>query len=461
MSNFQEKLYLFKHPVENYGVLTSILTHIIQHVGITPIVMDPDLRYNLKVLHFEAISSRFGCFFLHDLDLANGKLKEVQQKDPPQMLVRMGIKSAQKRRGKSPDPELLPSQDSLTWKELGLLVNSEGDSRARIRNFVWDPLWLAYSDARALFCDFTYQYWMLMGDKVFIQLTEVPPTLEQAMKLWTLKSVKDRLLPKFNYHLMPSADGLDNNVPVKSRGQLFNRKRTAFFPEPDGPITNPGWKLFCEVGYVKDYHTAIESSSEGGKRIKDALDGIFANLQILPFNPGRPSDAKMLWRWTGNDLELLINSSYIQLLDRTLRYKGGKGKERRQGGKHKIRSPAEMMKVVFREKKLQLPLKKTKAVQKFTAIETQELMRGRRGKPKNYRAPPTRGKKVALEPEEESSESDQALKDVQKLTRQRKRLIVESDSDSAVGEGDGGGVDLPPINRLEEGYESDCEEEEF
>ena len=140
MSNFQVKLYLFKHPVENYGVLTSILTHIIQHVGITQIVMDPDLRYNLKVLHFEAISSQFGCFFLHDLDLTNRKLKEVQQKNPPQMLVQMGIKSLQKWRGKSPDLELLLSQNSLTWKELRLLVNLEGDSQVRIQDFAWNPL---------------------------------------------------------------------------------------------------------------------------------------------------------------------------------------------------------------------------------------------------------------------------------------------------------------------------------
>jgi len=142
--------------------------------------------------------------------------------------------------------------------------------------------------------------------------------------------------------VMPSADGLDNNVPVKSWGQLFNQK--------DGLVTNPGWKLFYEVGYVKDYHMTIESSSEGEKCIKDALDGIFANLQILLFNLWRPSDTKKLWRWTSNNLELLINLSYIQLLNRMLWYKGGKGKERRQRGKHKIKLPAEIMKAVFKEK---------------------------------------------------------------------------------------------------------------
>jgi len=36
---------------------------------------------------------------------------------------------------------------------------------------------------------------------------------------------------------------------------------------------------------------------------------------------------------------------------------------------------------------------------------------------------------------------------------------VKSDSDLAVGKGDGGGVKLPPIAHLEEGYKSDCEEE--
>ena len=59
---------------------------------------------------------------------------------------------------------------------------------------------------------------------------------------------------------------------------------------------------------------------------------IFQHLQILPFNPGRLADPKHFWLVEGDKIMLLLNSSYIQLADRRLRFEGKTGKEQRQGG---------------------------------------------------------------------------------------------------------------------------------
>jgi len=78
-------------------------SHLQQHIGVTPIVKDPDLRHNLSELRLDAISNRFSCFFFHELDLTNGHLPGVQKVDPPAMLDRMGVKP---HKPKPPLPDL-------------------------------------------------------------------------------------------------------------------------------------------------------------------------------------------------------------------------------------------------------------------------------------------------------------------------------------------------------------------
>ena len=396
LSNFQEKLYLFKTPPENYGALTVILTHMVQHVGVTPIVTDPELRRHLGELRFDAICQRFGCFFLHDLNLANGHLPGVQEKDNLQTMKKFGIKfPRQKRRGEAQVPSLLPSQDALTWKELGERVNA-GHERAQIREFVWDPLWSTYLGARSLFCQFTENYWLKQTAKTFTPLQRTPLTLQEAMQLWTLQSVKERVGQGFSIHLTPSVDKLGGHIPRKSKIQVFENKRISFFPEPEAGLpTNPHWKPFFSTGYVKTYHDTIKCTSDGGKEIRDMLDGIFRNLQVLPLNPGKPKDVRQLWKWNHNTLQLLLNSSYIQLADRTILFKRGKAREKNSGGPSRMRSNKEV-EALLEEKFIKAPTRRTKAVQKSAAAVKAQLMKGRVGKSKNYRRPPVKGKQAEV-----------------------------------------------------------------
>ncbi|KAF9642804.1 hypothetical protein BDM02DRAFT_3192661 [Thelephora ganbajun] len=185
-SRFQERLSLFGNWPENYGGLTCILTHVIQQVGVTPIPKDHDLRNDLKELRFDMVCNWFGCFFLHNLDLTNGQLSDVQQQDPPEQLKRIGVTTTCWREN-IPQPELLPSPDALTWEELKRLVNKKSH-RVKIQPWKWDPLWTTYSAGRALFCEFTHTYWLANAPENIKMLDGVPATLEQAVRAtcqWT------------------------------------------------------------------------------------------------------------------------------------------------------------------------------------------------------------------------------------------------------------------------------------
>jgi len=74
---------------------------------------------------------------------------------------------------------------------------------------------------------------MVLSKHVVDGLARHPPNLKVAMEVWTLASIKGRMQNQNLCYLNPSADGLENAVPPKSRQQLFGLKRTAFFPEPN------------------------------------------------------------------------------------------------------------------------------------------------------------------------------------------------------------------------------------
>ena len=94
------------------------------------------------------------------------------------------------------------------------------------------------------------------------------------------------------------------------------------------------WAVWYEYGHIKDYHNTIKENPDQAKHLKDALNMIFQHLKILPFNPGRPADPKCFWLVEGDKIMLLLNSSYIHLADRRLRFEGGTGEE--QGGEAQV-----------------------------------------------------------------------------------------------------------------------------
>ena len=391
-AKFQRRLCCLRNPPANYGSLTCILTHCIQHVAHTPIVMDQNLKQMLEVLQFKGISDKFGCFFLHNIDLENGRLLEIGQVDTPGTLRQMGVVRL-KQREKSPPPGLDPSEEAVSWPQLKIMLNQSGRGSI-IRKWVWNPEWSYYSQAEKLFCDFTQQYWDSITQSAFQEIPATPATLEEAMNYWTLESVKRRINDRlFSIYLTPSLDTLLHFTPAKSKDQHFTRKRTSFFPESVEHQANSSWAPYFKSGYVKDYQTALAESADNGKSLKDALDGILSNLQVLPFNPGKPTNLKGLWTWKQEAIEIHLNSSYLELPDKRIRSNNGTGKETRQRGINKTRPRAEIEEKLL-QKQHSIHPKQAKVMRKAVAKDENHVMQGRRPKnrSKNYRVPPNQKK---------------------------------------------------------------------
>jgi hypothetical protein len=112
-------------------------------------------------------------------------------------------------------------------------------------------------------------------------------------------------------------------------------------------------------------------SKDGGKSLKDSLDRIFLNLQILPYNPGNPGNNAPLWQWGQSVVTLLFNSSFIMMLERTIKIVEG---EVLGPGHKKLLSAAQVEKQLRWSKPGVPPLKRSKSHQ--------------RGKPHNWCQPP-------------------------------------------------------------------------
>jgi len=378
ISNLQKKLHQLADRPPNYGIITSLLSHMLQHVGITPVVKDPNIIRALAEVHFNGVSRRFGCFFLHNLDPITGSLPDVQKTDPPGLLIALkGQMAPENPAEQGVGSTGTPSALAQTWRQIVRSLNPSENRYIPIDQFIWDPSWLIYSVAEGLFCRFTGEFWTLLTESAFIRLQHIPVTLMEAMQLWTLDSVKVRIQHQIKYQLIPSGDTLNGAVPGKNRNYLFATHRQRFFPEPGGRV-NPAstWALLHRKGYIREYHRAIRSSSDGGSSLNTALDGIFMNLQILPYNPGQPDGTQPLWRCNHSEVKLLFNSTYLQLLDRTV--KRPEGETRGQGSK-RLLSVAQLDSLL-RGSGLAIPQGRT----------ARKSMAHRIGKSKNWRQPPQR-----------------------------------------------------------------------
>jgi hypothetical protein len=462
---FQDKLTRFKTRAENHGILTAILNHTLQHIGVTPIVLEPHIRSALRDVRFDAVSTRFGCFFIHNLDLESGVLPEVPPQDPPEMLLAMGVKSTKPKKARRGILEV-PSADMLIWNDLVTILNgAEADHRVRVKEFKWDPMWMAFSAAREVFCAFTKQYWGVFTSQAFSDNKKPDPsTLQEAMEYWTLAYLKSRLLAGHSTAVIPSADELRGNVPHKSKAQRFSIKRTAFFPEPDTiPIQESKLSPFFhhQNGWISQYHEAIKDSADEGKGLRDALDGIFTVLQLLPLNPGKPLDKRPLWGLEQNAIKVLFNSKYIQLKHRTLVYKHGTKREERLRGSNKLKNNAQVTHMLDAGGRLAPRRRLTKAARKSKRADEKEIMQGRRGKRRNYRKPPVRRRKAAeleapsLDP---SGGGEEPQQNPAMNTRGRARARLEPNL-TKDGSGDRRGG-LPPMACIMEEEEEEEEEDE-
>ena len=373
ISEAQRRLSLLAQRPSNYGLITSILSYMLQHVGITPILTDQSVARALQDLYFNGVSERFGCFFLHNFDPDTGHLPGIDEEDSLNLLWSLQGNKEPEEETRTKDTTV-PSGLAITWKKLCNSLNESRGSQATIEPFVWDPSWLRFSEAEELFCKFTWQFWRVMKTYAFEPLERPPITLKEAMEVWTLESVKRRIKHDVGFKLLPSGDELRGAVPLKFQRQRFETIRRQFFPEPGTEVNKAScWEPLFRRGYVRHFHQVLKRSKRVGEALKAALDGIMLNLQILPYNPGDPKQRTPLWRCMDSVVMLLVNSSYIEVLDRTIK---APEREGRKPMHRKMNSKRELEKAL-----------RTNRI----GIEAMKKSRAhRKGKPKNWRQPPDR-----------------------------------------------------------------------
>ena len=380
ISDAQRKLSLLAQRPPNYGLVISILSYMLQHVGITPILKDRSVVRALRDLHFNAISQRFGCFFLHNFDPDTGDLPGIDKEDSYDLLWHLQGNQEAEEAVTTEDTTTAPSGLAITWKKLCDSLNEPRGSRATIEPFVWDPSWLRFSEAEMLFCRFTWEFWRVLKSNAFEPLERPPITLKEAMEVWTLESMKGRIKHDVGFKLLPSGDELKGAVPEKFQQRRFETMRRQFFPEQVEQVHKGScWGPLFQRGYVREFHRALEESEEGGKALRTALDGIMLNLQILPYNPGNPGKATPLWRCNNSVVTFLVNSSYIEVLDRRI-----KPSERAERGlaHRKLMSKYELEKALG-----------TSGMRMEKRTQPKKSRLHRKGKPKNWRRPPDRWNK--------------------------------------------------------------------
>src|SRR5215471_2993752 len=92
----QCKLHTIRPP--NYGILTGLLSYLLQSVLYTPPTTSSHVNESLALLRFRQVVDRYGMFFLHELDLTKEIcLPEVLPMDDMKVLQSLGVTLGNKK----------------------------------------------------------------------------------------------------------------------------------------------------------------------------------------------------------------------------------------------------------------------------------------------------------------------------------------------------------------------------
>jgi hypothetical protein len=290
------QLHLAHLQPSNYGIMTAVILHIMRSVMVTPRITQSFLGVALRDLRFNTIMNRFGMFFLHDLEIRTGTLKELHPEDTPAVLhaYARSLKSLKKKtltnaqphkRVTVSDEREFPWGPNPSWTRIQQLLDTEPESflLQHLNNSWKNP---THVQCELLFIQFTTELWLSLADSfVSAGMLPKPKTLEDAMGTWTVTNIQ-AVLGETRCRFLASANGLEGKVPSKLRRQpSFLARRSIFFPDPTIQFPEKSiWKPYTEnQGYISTYFNYLkEWSTEEVTQLQNDLDNIFSHLQCLP-----------------------------------------------------------------------------------------------------------------------------------------------------------------------------------
>ncbi|KAH7889117.1 hypothetical protein F5I97DRAFT_1923652 [Phlebopus sp. FC_14] len=268
----------FKRPRSNYGIMTSIIVHLLRNVSFSIPGKHTHVIEALRDLSFEAVVQRFGMFFLQDLDPVTGELLVIAQKDDadsPEATTEYPL-------GKRP-----------TWEEL---VHCLDEDPTRIMHcWRWNSVQTWDEYASDLFIAFTNDMWLALDPARLQNPLDTMITLQEAIKSWSVSHVAENLL---SVRFLPNSHGLDKRTKQCCD---FEDLLDVFFPQVQTLQRNTVWMRFSQRhGYLCMYSEFQETLSvEQFQNLKENLVELLCHVQCLP-NSTKATQSSHGRLWTGS-----------------------------------------------------------------------------------------------------------------------------------------------------------------
>lgn len=430
----------------NYGIMTGLLTFMLQSVLFTPFMVSPYIRESLGLLYYKQVADRFGMFFLHNLDLSKEKcLPEVLSVDDADVLKTLGVK-LKKRKQRMPSPigdEIdYPIGRHPTWKEVKCCLKDTPWNL--MRRWSWSPRWdLIDREVASLFTLFTCHIWATLNDKwkAGDQAKLSPVTLQDALECWTIQAVHSAML---SVTFIASNAGLTGSIQGL-RIMSFGQRRATYFPQSRANLNGIWFSLAREPGYISRYISMCETLDESGvDHLNDQLEKLLNDCQCLPTKTrtkdGRITSRAGIWEVEADHVLVLTNPLFYKIVGI------GNGGHRRAKVR---RAPTHTGKT-----KLQTVMLGQMGVSTQIAKRAIKISKKSR-KAKNKRVPPKRAAKEATvyysgsgegEQDEQSkrlslSESDEAM-DLEEEEEDDENVVVDVDMEAGEEEDDDVDIDM-------------------
>ncbi|KAI0667341.1 hypothetical protein C8Q78DRAFT_982564, partial [Trametes maxima] len=354
IQSLQIRLSMLQPP--NYGVLTSLLCHLIREVSSTHLIPPQHVRTALAHLQAQTIMNNYGTLFLHDLDVtAIPVLASIQDEDDETVLRTMGIttdgkKSLQRRRIRVNDTQnassiAYPLGPTPVWAEIANAISTHPEGFVKPYQY---NLYLSYTTLAAkLFVQFTFHVWSILSSSwLIVPSIQCPENLEDAMAYWTIGFARGTIA---RVAFQATNGGLSG--PISGHREPSFRDRASLFFPPLGYTVPKGsqWWVFLldNIGYISEYHKAISESTSNtaAQDIITALADIFSHLQLLPFSAaGNPTTHGFVWKQDGDrGVRVVINPQYYRMESI------GSGSRRRTGIRRVTLSKAAFIRRLFKE----------------------------------------------------------------------------------------------------------------
>jgi hypothetical protein len=310
---------LYKSPPPNYGLLTSIIMHLMRNISFS---VPPKTSYLTQALHdlnYESTINRFGMFFLHDLDITRRQLYHVMKEDNGDIDKAMNLhKKGRKRPARTtaaiigPPPDLpndsFPLGEAPTWSEVQDCLKH--DPMLLIKPWEWNSIWDKDTDTSELFAQFTTDFWLALDRRVLAKPVPTTKTIKDAMELWSVAAIKQHLL---DVSFIPNCHGISEK---KKSSWSFSDLVSTFFPDPTlPPVLNSAWLSFHEHGYLKRYRELKNRiTPRKFQLLTNNLKLLFSNIQCLPYSLLPQGNRKgRIWRSRQGTIEMLTNPKHYKL----------------------------------------------------------------------------------------------------------------------------------------------------